>query len=105
MKKTGYIHLALITAALASCGKPAYWRTSDIDESADSTASYADTCVYDPTVDLWRYSFRNFLDDFFYYYPSVYYRGEFPASGSATTMIHRPAITRGGFGKTLAVVS
>jgi hypothetical protein len=105
MKKTSYIHLVLITAALASCSKPAYWRTPNNDESADSTASYTDTCVYDPTVDLWRYSFQNFLDDFFYYYPSVYYRGEFPASNNVTTMIHRPAIIRGGFGKTLAVVS
>jgi hypothetical protein len=105
MKKTSYIHLALITSALASCSKPAYWRTPDNVESADSTASYSDTCVYDPTVDLWRYSFQNFLDDFFYYYPSVYYRREFPASSNVTTTIHRPVIVRGGFGKTLAVVS
>ena len=105
MKKTSCIHLALITAALSSCSKPAYWRTAEEVENDDSVSTYTDTCVYDPAVDLWRYSFQNFLDDYFYYYSSLGYQRAPIASGSITTRMHRPAIVRGGFGKTLAVVS
>ncbi|HLY70860.1 MAG TPA: hypothetical protein VKR53_14105 [Puia sp.] len=104
MKKTSCIHLALITAALSSCSKPAYWRTPEDPDSADRAPSYGDSCVYDPAVDMWRYSFQHFIDDYFYYYSLPGYHSAETASGNITTM-RRPAVVRGGFGKTLAVVS
>jgi len=106
MKKSSCVHLVLITAALASCSKPNYWRTPDNVQNADSTeTNLEDTCVYDPRIDLWRYSFQDFLEDYFYYYPTGYFRDELPFSNKVTKIIHRPAIVRGGFGRTLAVVA
>jgi hypothetical protein len=106
MKKTGCIHLALITAALAACNKPAYWRSQTNPEKCDSIDFYLDdTCVYDPDVDLWRYSFEDFLNDYYYYYPTSYYNGELPKTGHPVIITHHPAIVRGGFGKTLAVAA
>jgi|HubBroStandDraft_6_1064221.scaffolds.fasta_scaffold577601_1 hypothetical protein len=106
MKKTSCIQLALITAALASCTNPAYWRTRDPGANTDNTAANPeDSCIYDPGVDLWRYSFQEFLADYYYYYPASCYQGELYAGGVVTKTLHRPAIVRGGFGRSLTAVA
>jgi hypothetical protein len=106
MKKTPYIELVLVTAALASCAKPAYWRAPAYSETNDSTAiTIGDTCIYEQNTDLWYYSFQDFLNDFYYYYPSEIYHGQLPTSGGFAKSIHHPGIIRGGFGRTLAVAA
>jgi hypothetical protein len=106
MKKTPYIELVLVSAALAACARPAYWQSPGYCEMNDSTcSSIDDTCIYEQNTNLWYYSFRDFLNDFYYYYPSEIYRGELPVSSGFTKIIHHPGITRGGFGRTLAVAA
>ena len=106
MRKTPCIELVLVTAALASCAKPAYWRAPTYSETNDSTsASIGDTVIYEQNTNLWYYSFQDFLNDFYYYYPSQIYHGQLPTPGGFANSSHHPGIIRGGFGRSLAVAA
>lgn len=104
MKKSKYIELVLITAALASCNQP----TKDWDENnkvhirSDSTAPYTRVHHYGGvgTALLWYYAFRPYGN----YYNGSYQRAGFysgainPVSNIGSNGF-KGAVTRGGFGR------
>lgn len=125
MKKTPFIRLVLITAALASCNRPMYQQQQQNMpeyESADSTNVSPESCpiTWDdlpPDFYIWNYSFRPY--GFFFggpYQSDLYYsvvlahrhHGNYPLTGP---IIHRPGITgnrsgilRSGFGSNFHTV-
>lgn len=80
MKKTPFIRLVLITAALSSCNRPMYQQQNMPEyESADSTNVSAEVCplAWDdlpPDFYIWNYAFRPY--GLFFggpYRPDLYY--------------------------------
>ena len=107
MKKSKYIELVLITAALASCNQPKKndWgddNSSKIHIRSDSTAPY--TRVYHHSgignALLWYYAFRpygNYRDG--EYRRSGYYSGGISPMSNFGSNGFKSAVSRGGFGR------
>jgi hypothetical protein len=99
MKKTVYIQLVLITAALANCSKPLYQQAPPPEQSLfpgnepDSTNS-CPLYLSDLPPDYynWYYGFRPYGS----YYYNPYWSGGF--------FTFRSGITRSGFGKSQGTV-
>ncbi len=101
MKKSKYIELVLITAALASCNKPNKdWEGSGGKTyvRSDSTAPYSRTRHLGNGL-LWYYAFRPYGN---------YYNGSYQRAGYYSNAIHessnvgsngfKSSVVRGGFG-------
>src|SRR5438045_342442 len=103
MKKSKYIELALITAALASCHRPQKdWESSNGKKTylrSDSTAPYS-RANYHMGPGLWYYAFRPYGN--YYgnqYHRAGYYSGGIRESSNIGTNGFKGAVTRGGFGR------
>lgn len=105
MKKSKYIELVLITAALASCNQP---KKNDWDDNnkvhlrSDTTAPY--TRVYHHngigTALLWYYAFRpygNYRNG--EYRRAGYYSGGIGAVSNIGNNGFKGSVARGGFGR------
>lgn len=109
MKKSKYIELVLITAALASCNqskpKSDWEENTNLHVRSDSTAPY--TRVHHQyhgsgigTALLWYYAFRpygNYNNG--RYSHTGYYSGAIGAASNIGSNAFKGAVTRGGFGK------
>ena len=106
MKKSKYIELALITAALASCSEP----KKDWDDNgkvhlrSDTTAPYTTVHHYHGggigTALLWYYAFRpygNYSNG--YYQRAGYYSEGIGRFSNIGTNGFKGAVSRGGFGR------
>ncbi|SJZ96555.1 hypothetical protein [Sediminibacterium ginsengisoli] len=109
MKKSSYIELVLITAALASCNQPK--RKADWDDNArihirsDSTAPYT-RARYHGGSHLWYYAFRpygNYSNGV--YNHAGYYSSALPVRSNIGSNTFKGAVTRGGFGRSAFSVS
>jgi hypothetical protein len=104
MKKSKYIELVLITAALASCHRPQKdWESGNkVYMRSDTTAPY--TAVHHhhhgSSPLLWYYAFRPYGN---YYNGSYrragYYSGALHESSNIGSNGFKGAVTRGGFGR------
>jgi hypothetical protein len=104
MKKTKYIELVLISAALASCHKPRQQRDWGDNAPAyirsDSTAPYSR--VHRPAGSplLWYYAFRPYGN---YYNGSYrhagYYSGAISERSNIGSNGFKSSVSRGGFGR------
>jgi len=108
MKRTKHIELILITAALASCHRPAKeWQSGNkVYVRSDSTAPYTRTHHYGGNGLLWYYAFRPYGS----YYNGVYrragyYSGAISERGNIGGNIGKSGIVRGGFGSGYSVSS
>jgi hypothetical protein len=105
MKKTKYIQLVLITAALASCNqakKPDWDDNAKMHIRSDSTAPYTNVHHHSGigTALLWYYAFRpygNYNNG--YYQRAGYYSGAIFPSSNIGSNGFKSAVTRGGFGR------
>lgn len=105
MKKTKYIQLVLITAALASCNqakKPDWDDNSKLHIRSDSTAPYTNVHNHGGigTALLWYYAFRpygNYSNG--YYQRAGYYSSAIHPSSNIGSNGFKSAISRGGFGR------
>ena len=102
MKKTKKIELVLITAALASCHRPAKeWQNGNRTYiRSDSTASYSRAYYPHPGLALWYFAFRPYGN----YYNGVYrragyYSNALPEAGNIGSNYFKSSIIRGGFGE------
>lgn len=102
MKKTKYIELVLITAALASCHHPQKdWNNGNSHTylRSDSTAPYTRAHhSYGPG--LWYYAFRPYGN--YYgneYHRAGYYSGAIHESSNIGSNGFKGAVSRGGFGR------
>lgn len=87
MKKTPYIRLVLITAALASCNRPLYQQAVPPPDDADTTqACPIGLSDLPPDYYNWYYGFRPYGN---YYYDPFRLDGFY---------IYRIGLVRGGFG-------
>jgi hypothetical protein len=105
MKKTKFIQLVLITAALASCDKKEKEKEWNADESktyirADSTAPYSRTHHGMGSTLLWFYAFRSYGN---YtngrYTRAGYYSGAINHRSNVGTNGFKSSVSRGGFGR------
>jgi hypothetical protein len=106
MKKSKYIELVLITAALASCNQPK--KDKDWDENSrvhvrsDSTAPYTRMHHHFGVGNalLWYYAFRPYGN---YYNGSYqragYYSGAIAPLSNIGSNGFKSSVTRGGFGR------
>jgi hypothetical protein len=104
MKKSKYIELVLITAALASCNRPnKEWESANkVYMRSDTTAPYSRAHYRHGAGGsfLWYYAFRPYGN---------YYNGRYQRAGYYSSAIHeasniggngfKGAVTRGGFGR------
>lgn len=104
MKKTKYIELVLITAALASCNRPTKekdWQAgSRTYLRSDSTAPYTRTHHHGGSGFLWYYAFRpygNYANGS--YQRAGYYSGALHESSNIGSNSFKGAVSRGGFGR------
>jgi hypothetical protein len=125
MKKTPFIRMVLITAALASCNRPMYQQQQQYMpeyEPADSTNASPESCpiAWDdlpPDFYIWNYSFRSYGMFFGGSYPQdLYYsvvrahrhHGNYPLvrPNAHGTMItgNGAGILRNGFGNNFHTV-
>lgn len=90
MKKTPYIRLVLITAALAACNRPLYQQATPPPDDVDTTqACPIETSYLPPDYYIWYYGFRPYGNyyydpfwlDNFYFYRSGRSRGGFGYGG------------------------
>lgn len=105
MKKSKYIELVLITAALAGCSqsKKDWDENSKVHLRSDTTAPY--TRVYHGgggigTALLWYYAFRpygNYRDG--NYQRAGFYSGAISPNSNIGSNGFKSAVTRGGFGR------
>ena len=101
MKKSKYIELVLITAALASCNRPGNdWQSySKTYLRSDTTAPYTRTHHYGGGA-LWYYAFRPFGN---YsngsYQRAGYYSNALHQSSNIGSNSFKGAVARGGFGR------
>jgi hypothetical protein len=102
MKKSKHIQLVLITAALASCHRPAKeWQGGNpVYIRSDSSAQYTRIDHYHPGVGMWYYAFRPYGN----YYNGIYHRaGYYSDAFSEEVNIgsngFKSGIIRGGFGE------
>lgn len=105
MKKTKYIELVLITAALASCNKPNKdWEGSSNGRKylrSDTTAPYTRTHVSTHGISplLWYYAFRPY--GYYrngFYKKAGYYSDGLNEAGNFGSNTYKSVIARGGFG-------
>jgi hypothetical protein len=100
MKKSKYIELVLITAALASCNRERNdWQSSKTYLRSDTTAPYTRT-HYHGGGGLWYYAFRPFGN--FYnggYQRAGYYSNALHESSNIGNNSFKGAVSRGGFGR------
>ena len=110
MKKSKYISLVLITAALASCNKKEKeWNQGEpkVYMRSDSTAAYSHSHMNNlARIGLWYYAFRPYG----YYNNGNYSRYGYYSSGiQESSNIGRSAskssVIRGGFGSGISVSS
>jgi hypothetical protein len=105
MKKSKYVQLVLITAALASCNqakKPDWDDNSKMHIRSDSTAPYTNVHHHGgiATALLWYYAFRpygNYNNG--YYQRAGYYSSAIHPSSNIGTNGFKGAVSRGGFGR------
>lgn len=103
MKKSKYIELVLITAALASCNRPAKeWEGGGTKTylRSDTTAPYTPARHYGGSSLLWYYAFRpygNYSNGS--YERAGYYSGALHRSSNIGSNGFKSAVTRGGFGR------
>jgi hypothetical protein len=100
MKKSRHIHLVLITAALASCHKPAnHWTNGNaVYLRSDSTAPYT-RVSHQGVPGLWYYAFRPYGYYSFGAYRRVgYYSNAISESSNIGNNSAKSGIVRGGFG-------
>lgn len=102
MKKSKYVELVLITAALASCSQPKRdWDdNSKIHVRGDSTAPYTTVHHHGGAGWLWYYAFRPYGN--FYngrYQRAGYYSGAISPRSNIGTNGFKGAVSRGGFGR------
>jgi hypothetical protein len=102
MKKSKYIELVLITAALASCNKPNKdWHSGNkVYMRSDTTAPYTAARHHGGGAAMWYYAFRPYGN---------YYNGRYQRAGYYSGAIHeasniggngfKGAVSRGGFGR------
>jgi hypothetical protein len=110
MKKSKYISLVLITAALASCNQKEEWNEDEpkVYMRSDSTANYSRShhATGIGTAILWYYAFRPYgrFENGAYNKTGYYSRGisEHSNIGSNTG---KTSIVRGGFGRGSTVSS
>ena len=103
MKKSKYINLVLITAALASCNKPdKEWESANkVYMRSDTTAPY--TRGHHSglgTALLWYYAFRPYGN--YYngnYRRAGYYSGALNERSNIGNNAFKGAVARGGFGR------
>jgi hypothetical protein len=101
MKKSNYIQLVLITAALASCNRPAKdWESGNkVYLRGDSTAPYSRSHPMGSAL-LWYYAFRpygNFRNG--RYQRAGYYSGGISGRSNIGSNAFKSAVARGGFGR------
>lgn len=104
MKKSKYIELVLITAALASCNKPNKdWESANkVYMRSDTTAPYSRAHYHHGSGNafLWYYAFRpygNYNNG--RYQRAGYYSGGLHKSSNIGSNGFKGAISRGGFGR------
>ena len=109
MKKSNYIELVLITAALASCNqskpKSDWEENTNLHVRSDSTAPYTRVRHHNSgaaigTALLWYYAFRpygNYNNGV--YSRAGYYSGAIGAASNIGSNGFKSAVTRGGFGR------
>jgi hypothetical protein len=105
MKKSKYVQLVLITAALASCNqakKPDWSDNSNMHIRSDSTAPYTNVHHNSGigTALLWYYAFRpygNYSNG--YYQRAGYYSSAIHPSSNIGSNGYKAAVSRGGFGR------
>jgi hypothetical protein len=104
MKKSKYIELVLITAALASCNRPnKKWESANkVYMRSDTTAPYTQAHHHGGggSALLWYYAFRPYGN---------YYNGHYQRAGYYSNALHessnigsngfKDAVSRGGFGR------
>ena len=109
MKKSKYITLVLITAALASCNKKEKeWNEDEpkVYMRSDSTANYSRSHHGIGTALLWYYAFRPYgRYNNGAYSKAGYYSGGISERGNIGTNAGKTGIIRGGFGKGATVSS
>ena len=102
MKKSKYIELVLITAALASCNRSRNdWQSSKTYLRSDTTAPYTRAHLGSGGSGfLWYYAFRPFGN--FYngsYQRAGYYSNALHQSSNIGSNSFKGAVSRGGFGR------
>ena len=100
MKKSRHIELVLITAALASCHKPAYhWTNGNaVYIRSDSSAPYSRVYPHN-SPGVWYYAFRPYgYYSFGGYHRVGYYSDAISESGNIGHDAAKGGIVRGGFG-------
>ena len=103
MKKSKYIELVLITAALASCHKPQKdWEAGNkVYLRSDTTAPYTRARPHGGASPLlWYYAFRpygNYMNGA--YNRAGYYSGAIHESSNIGSNGFKGAVSRGGFGR------
>jgi hypothetical protein len=107
MKKSKYIELVLITAALASCNKPTDdWESGHkVYMRSDTTAPYSRARHFGSPL-LWYYAFRPlgmFANG--QYQRAGYYSGAIAQRSNIGNNSFKGAVARGGFGRGAARVS
>jgi hypothetical protein len=105
MKKSKYIQLVLITAALASCNKPEKeWESGNkVYMRSDTSAPYTQARHHSSGVAgalLWYYAFRpygNYRNGA--YERAGYYSGALSRQSNIGNNSFKGAVSRGGFGR------
>ena len=118
MKKTPFINLVLITAALAACNRPLYQQV-DVTEDDTDSSSYCNNCLMlppdlPPSYYTWYYGFRPYgcyYDESLWFVdnPGLFVNYGLTSGPWAPTnpgiWHHGHAIARGGFGRAGHTVS
>lgn len=108
MKKSKYISLVLISAALASCNKEKEWNENEpkVYMRSDSTANYSRSHHHFGSALLWYYAFRPYgRYNNGVYNRSGYYSGGISEHSNIGSNMGKYGIVRGGFGHGLSVSS
>jgi hypothetical protein len=108
VKKSKYISLVLITAALASCNKEKEWNEGEpkVYMRSDSSATYSRSHHGIGTALLWYYAFRPYgRYDNGRYNRSGYYSGGISERSNIGANANKSGIIRGGFGHGISVSS
>jgi hypothetical protein len=109
MKKSKYVSLVLITAALASCNKDKDKEKEGSRQKvymrSDSTAPYSRAYVHHSPF-LWYYAFRPYgYYSYNGYSRAGYYSGGISERANVGGNIRKSGIMRGGFGRGYSVSS
>ena len=108
MKKSKYISLVLITAALSSCNKEKEWNEDEpkVYMRSDSTAAYSRSNHHFGSALLWYYAFRPYgRYNNGNYSKAGYYSGGISERSNIGGNTNKNGIIRGGFGRGTSVSS